>query len=88
MQQIWEQSIKSFQNALTLNTNDLDAATNLAFMKSNVEMIKQLPPRAALRARQEAEKFCQAAELPSRAGDHGAGGAKERVAAKQFQVIT
>ena len=83
VQQIWEQSIKSFQNALTLDTNDVDAATNLAFMKSNVEMIKQLR-EAALRARQEAENSVRQRNY------HRALGIMEQavqknVAAKQFQ---
>ncbi len=83
VQQIWEQSIKSFQSALTLNTNDLDAATNLAFMQSNVEMIKQLR-EAALRARQEAENsvrqrnYHRALEIMEQA-------VQKNVAAKQFQ---
>jgi hypothetical protein len=42
MQQLWEVAIKSYQNALTLNTNDTDAAFNLAFAKNGVAQIIQL----------------------------------------------
>jgi Ca-activated chloride channel homolog len=42
VQQIWEQAVKSFQNAVTLDKNDADAAHNLEFAKQSVAMIVQL----------------------------------------------
>ncbi len=54
MQQQWEEAVKSFQNAVTLNTNDVDAAHNLDFTKKSVAMIQQLK-ELARRAKSEAD---------------------------------
>jgi len=40
LQETWETAIKSYERAVTLNTNDVDAAFNLAFAKNGVEQIK------------------------------------------------
>ena len=40
LQETWETAIKSYERAVTLNTNDVDAAFNLAFTKNSVEQIK------------------------------------------------
>jgi tetratricopeptide (TPR) repeat protein len=83
VQQQWEQAIKSFQDAVTLDKNDADAAHNLDFAKKSVEMIKQLR-EAALRAKQEADSsvrqrnYHRALEIMQQAVQHN-------IAAKQFQ---
>jgi Ca-activated chloride channel family protein len=40
-QERWEQSIENYLSALRLNTNDLDARNNLAFVKKKLEELKQ-----------------------------------------------
>jgi Ca-activated chloride channel family protein len=40
-QERWEQSIASYARALQLNTNDVDARNNLAFVKKKLEELKQ-----------------------------------------------
>jgi Ca-activated chloride channel family protein len=40
-QERWEQSIANFSRALRLNTNDLDAKNNLAFVKKKLEDLQQ-----------------------------------------------
>jgi Ca-activated chloride channel homolog len=40
-QKCWQQSIDSFSRALHLNTNDLDAKNNLAYVKQKLEELKQ-----------------------------------------------
>ena len=40
-QERWEQSIANYSRALRLNTNDLDAKNNLAFVKKKLEELKQ-----------------------------------------------
>ena len=83
VQQMWEQSIKSFQNAVTLDKQDADASNNLQFVKASVEMIKQLR-EAALRAKQEADSsvrqrnYHRALEIMEQA-------VQKNLAAKQFQ---
>ena len=83
VQQMWEQSIKSFQNAVSLDKQDADATNNLQFVKASVEMIKQLR-EAALRAKQEADSsvrqrnYHRALEIMEQA-------VQKNVAAKQFQ---
>ena len=54
MQQQWEQSVTNFQNAVALNTNDVDAVHNLEFTKNRVTMIQQLK-ELARRAKSEAD---------------------------------
>jgi Ca-activated chloride channel family protein len=39
--QCWQQSMESFVRALRLNTNDLDAKNNLAYVKQKLEELKQ-----------------------------------------------
>lgn len=80
-----ETAEKSYQHALTLDTNDADAAFNLAFTSNVVEQIKEF--RAAiLRAKSEADAAVRQAEfhraleimLPL----------QKTVAAKQFEDFT
>jgi Ca-activated chloride channel homolog len=54
VQELWETAMKSYQNAVKLNTNDAGAAFNLAFVKNNVEQIIQLR-EAARRAKESAD---------------------------------
>jgi Ca-activated chloride channel homolog len=42
MQQTWEQAVKNYGHALELNTNDTDAAYNLAFVKKQIQLIAEL----------------------------------------------
>jgi Ca-activated chloride channel homolog len=42
VQEQWEQSAKTFQNAVTLDSKDADAAHNLEYAKKSVAMIQQL----------------------------------------------
>ena len=47
MEQTWQQAVKSYERAVELNTNDEDAAYNLAFVKRQIDLIAQL--REAMR---------------------------------------
>jgi hypothetical protein len=79
----WEQAAKSFQNAVTLDKNDADAAHNLEFAKKCVVMIEQLK-ELALRAKLAADssvrqrQYHQALEIMQQA-------VQSNIAAKQFQ---
>jgi tetratricopeptide (TPR) repeat protein len=83
VEQAWQESIKSFQNAITLNTNDVDAVHNLAFVKSSVAMIAEMR-EAARRAKLEADSsvrqrnYHRALEIMEQA-------VQQNVAAKQFK---
>lgn len=83
VEQVWQESIKSFQNAVTLNTNDVDAVHNLEFVKKSVAMIAELR-EAARRAKQEADSsvrqrnYHRALEIMEQA-------VQQNVAAKQFK---
>ena len=83
VEQQWQQAIKSFQNAVTLNTNDVDAVHNLDFTKKSIAMIEQLR-RAAFLAKQEADSsvrqrnYHRALEIMQQA-------VQNNIAAKQFQ---
>ena len=43
----WQQAVKNYEHAVELNTNDMDAAYNLAFVKKQIELIGEL--REAMR---------------------------------------
>ena len=47
MEETWQQAVKSYEHAVELKTNDLDAAYNLTFVKRQIELIAQL--REAMR---------------------------------------
>ncbi|HEX4264087.1 MAG TPA: VWA domain-containing protein [Verrucomicrobiae bacterium] len=83
VQQQWEQAIKSFQNAVVLDTNDVDAVHNLEFTKKNVAMIEQLR-QAALRAKQEADNSVRQRNY-HRALDILQQAVQNNIAAKQFK---
>ncbi len=57
-----ETAEKSYQHALTLDTNDTDAAFNLAFVSNVVEQIKEFRVAIEL-AKKEADKAVQEAEF-------------------------
>jgi Ca-activated chloride channel family protein len=86
MQQLWEVAIKSYQNAMTLNTNDVDAAFNLAFAKNGVAQIIQLR-EAARQAKESADaatrrrNYHRALEIMERL-------TQQNPLAKQFEEFT
>jgi Ca-activated chloride channel family protein len=47
MEETWQQALKSYEHAAELNTNDTDAACNLAFVKKQISLIAEL--REAMR---------------------------------------
>jgi Ca-activated chloride channel homolog len=55
IQSTWEDAVRSYDRAYSLNTNDVDAAYNLAFAKNGVAEIIELH-EAALRAKAEADE--------------------------------
>lgn len=55
IQNTWEEAAKNYERAHTLDTNDVDAAYNLAFAKNCVTQIIELR-EAALRAKAEADE--------------------------------
>ena len=83
VQQMWEQSITNFQNAVALDKQDADAAHNLNYVKRGVEWIKELR-ELALRAKQEADSsvrqrnYHRALEIMQQA-------VQQNRAAKQFE---
>ena len=54
LQEAWETAIKSYERAVSLNTNDADAVFNLGFAKNGVEQIKAFR-EAMRRAKGEAD---------------------------------
>ncbi|HXF10253.1 MAG TPA: VWA domain-containing protein [Desulfuromonadaceae bacterium] len=85
LQEGFERAEKSFVRAVDLNTNDVDAVANLAFVKNAIEQIKQF--RAAmLRAKAQADAAVQRAEF-HRALEIIAP-LQKTVAAKQFEEFT
>jgi Ca-activated chloride channel family protein len=86
LQETWERAIKSYERAAALNTNDVDAAYNLAFAKNGVEQIKAF--REALRrARADADtavrqrNYHHALEIMEAL-------MQNKIAAKQFEDFT
>ena len=85
LQQSLETAIKSYQSAVALDKNDVDAAFNLAFTTNAVEQIKQFK-EALRRAKSDADAAVRRAEfhraleimLPL----------QKTVAAKQFEEFT
>jgi len=83
VQEKWEQAVKGFQNAVTLDAKDADAAHNLEFAKKSVTMIQQLK-QLALQAKQAADnsvkqrQYHRALEIMQQI-------VQQNVAAKQFE---
>lgn len=61
-----EQSLKSFRNALTLQTNDADAKFNVGFVTGEIAKVKEI-----LRLREEARRAKEAAEAAARQRNYG-----------------
>ncbi len=79
----WEQAAISFTNAITLNTNDADAAHNLEFTKKSIAMIEQLK-ELARQAKQAADNSVKQRQY-HRALDIMQQIVQRNVAAKQFE---
>ena len=86
LQETWETAIKSYERAATLNTNDVDAAFNLAFVKNSVEQIKAFR-EAMRRARADADMAVRQRNY-HRAVEIMDGLMKNQIAAKQFEEFT
>jgi Ca-activated chloride channel family protein len=82
MEQAWTEAAKSYAHAVQLNSQDVDAAYNLTFVKRQIESIRQLRD-AMLRAKQSADEavrrdeFHRALEIMENL--------KNPIAAKKFQ---
>lgn len=82
-EQLWQQSLKSFQNAVTLNTNDVDAGANVKFVTRQLGLIAELREAARL-AKEEADSsvrrrnYHRALEIMEQA-------VQQNLAAKQFK---
>jgi hypothetical protein len=78
----WTEAAQSYAHAFQLNTNDVDAAYNLAFVKRQMDLIRQLQEAMRL-AKQSADEAVRRAEF------HRAleimEGLKSPIAAKKFQ---
>jgi Ca-activated chloride channel family protein len=61
MEQSWQQAVKSYEHAAELNTNDMDAAYNLAFVQKQIKLIAQLR-EAMRRAKLAADEAVRRAE--------------------------
>ncbi|MFM2295121.1 MAG: hypothetical protein RLZZ350_1534 [Verrucomicrobiota bacterium] len=84
VQTSWETAIKCFQNAVTLDKNDRDAAFNLAFAKSYLEYLKELL-EAARRAREDAGEAARKRNYHRAVEILDALTQKNPVTAKQFE---
>lgn len=82
----WEAAAKSYQSAATLDKNDRDAEHNLAFVKSAVEMVKQMR-EAARRAREDADQSLRRRNY-RRALEIMESLLQQNIAAKPFQEFT
>jgi Ca-activated chloride channel family protein len=82
MLETWTQAAQSYAHAVQLNTNDLDAAYNLAFVKRQMDLVRQLE-EAMRRAKASADEAVRRAEF------HRAleimESLKNPIAAKKFQ---
>jgi Ca-activated chloride channel family protein len=82
VEKLWKESIKSFQSAVNLNTNDVDAVNNLEFVKKGVAWIEDMR-EAARRAELDADgsirrrNYHRALEIMEQA-------VQQNVAARQF----
>ena len=86
LQAAWEGVIKTYERSVNLNTNDVDAAYNLAFTRNGVEQIKQFR-EAMRRAKSEADaavrqrNYHHALEIMEQL-------TQNQIAAKQFEEFT
>jgi tetratricopeptide (TPR) repeat protein len=86
LQETWETAIKSYERAASLNTNDVDAAFNLAFTKNGVEQIKAFR-EAMRRARADADAAVRQRNY-HRAVEIMDALMQNKIAAKQFEEFT
>jgi Ca-activated chloride channel family protein len=86
MTESWTNAVINYAHAVQLNTNDVDAAWNLAFVKQQLDLIAQL--REAMRqAKMEADDAVRRAQF-HRALEIMEQLAQNKIAAKQFQDYT
>jgi Ca-activated chloride channel family protein len=83
MQETWTNAVQCYAHAAQLNTNDADAASNLAFVKNQIELIARLR-EVMLRAKMAADDAVRRAEF-HRALEIMEQLAQNKIAAKQFQ---
>jgi tetratricopeptide (TPR) repeat protein len=86
LQADWETAIKSYERAAALNTNDVDAAYNLAFARNGVEQIKQFR-EAIRRAKADADAAVRRRNY-HRALEIMESLTQNKIAAKQFEEFT
>ncbi|MDD5138908.1 MAG: VWA domain-containing protein [Verrucomicrobiales bacterium] len=86
LQETWETAIKSYERAAALNTNDVDAAFNLAFVKNGVEQIKAFR-EAMRRARADADAAVRQRNY-HRAVEIMDALMQNKIAARQFEEFT
>jgi tetratricopeptide (TPR) repeat protein len=86
MEENWKQALQSYSHAAQLNTNDLDAAYNTAFVKKQIEFIAQLR-EAMRRAKEDADDAVRRAEY-HRALEIMEQLMQNKIAAKQFEDYT
>jgi Ca-activated chloride channel family protein len=86
MEANWKLALQSYSHAAQLNTNDVDAAYNAAFVSKQIEFIAQLRD-AMRRAKLEADDAVRLAEY-HRALEIMEQLTKNKIAAKQFEDYT
>jgi Ca-activated chloride channel homolog len=86
MEASWKQALQSYLHAAQLNTNDVDAAYNTAFVKKQIEFIAQLR-EAMRRAKEDADAAVRRAEY-HRALEIMEQLMQNKIAAKQFEDYT
>jgi Ca-activated chloride channel family protein len=86
MTETWTNAMQSYAHAVQLNTNDLDAAFNLTFVKTQMDLIAQLR-EAMRRAKLEADDAIRRAQF-HRALEIMGQLTQNKIAAKQFQDYT
>jgi Ca-activated chloride channel homolog len=83
MAEMWTNALQSYAHAVQLNTNDVNAVYNLAFVKNQIDLIAQLR-EVMRRAKMEADDAVRRAEF-HRALEIMEQLAQNKIAAKQFQ---
>jgi Ca-activated chloride channel family protein len=86
MQETWTNALQNYAHAAQLNTNDVDAAFNFAFVKTQLDLIEQLR-EAMRRAKMEADDAVRRAQF-HRALEIMEQLTQNKIAAKQFQDYT
>jgi len=86
MEAAWKEALTSYAHAAQLNTNDVDAASNLAFVNEQMELIARLR-EAMRRAKQDADEAVRRNEY-HRALEIMESLTQNKIAAKKFQDYT